>query len=144
MTELPTGTVTFVFTDIKGSTRLLASLGSRYETVHLGDSVEATKLLAEALAAGSELGSKEIVAGCLDGLASIAVRNGKADQAARFLGAAERCREEVGMTAERFERELHEETMSLVSGELGDEELSKVMHEGWSARPEAAIREAMQ
>jgi predicted ATPase/class 3 adenylate cyclase len=33
MTELPAGTVTFVFTDIEGSTRLLASLGSQYEAV---------------------------------------------------------------------------------------------------------------
>jgi hypothetical protein len=33
MAELPRGTVTLVFTDIEGSTRLLASLGSRYETV---------------------------------------------------------------------------------------------------------------
>jgi len=33
MTELPQGTVTLVFTDIEGSTRLLTSLGSRYEAV---------------------------------------------------------------------------------------------------------------
>jgi class 3 adenylate cyclase len=33
MTDLPQGTVTLVFTDIEGSTRLLASLGSRYEAV---------------------------------------------------------------------------------------------------------------
>jgi hypothetical protein len=33
MAELPRGTVTLVFTDIEGSTRLLASLGSRYEAV---------------------------------------------------------------------------------------------------------------
>jgi class 3 adenylate cyclase/DNA-binding beta-propeller fold protein YncE len=33
MTELPTGTVTFLFTDIEGSTRLLKQLGQRYETV---------------------------------------------------------------------------------------------------------------
>ena len=31
MTELPTGTVTFLFTDIEGSTRLLQGLGSEYE-----------------------------------------------------------------------------------------------------------------
>jgi len=30
MTELPTGTVTFVFTDIEGSTRLLRTLGNHY------------------------------------------------------------------------------------------------------------------
>ena len=33
MAELPQGTVTLVFTDIEGSTRLLTSLGSRYEAV---------------------------------------------------------------------------------------------------------------
>ncbi|MCA1701963.1 MAG: hypothetical protein LC808_01300, partial [Actinobacteria bacterium] len=30
MGELPTGTVTFLFTDIEGSTRLLHTLGPRY------------------------------------------------------------------------------------------------------------------
>jgi class 3 adenylate cyclase len=30
MVELPTGTVTFLFTDIEGSTALLKRLGSRY------------------------------------------------------------------------------------------------------------------
>jgi class 3 adenylate cyclase len=32
-TELPTGTVTFLFTDIEGSTRLLQELGDRYAAV---------------------------------------------------------------------------------------------------------------
>ncbi len=47
MSELPRGTVTLVFTDIEGSTRLLASLGSRYEEV-LADH---RRLLREALGA---------------------------------------------------------------------------------------------
>lgn len=33
MAELPTGTVTFLFTDIEGSTRLLRQLGARYDSV---------------------------------------------------------------------------------------------------------------
>src|SRR6266550_4076101 len=33
MTDLPTGTVTFLFTDIEGSTRLLQALGERYVAV---------------------------------------------------------------------------------------------------------------
>ena len=33
MSALPTGTVTFLFTDIEGSTRLLQSLGDRYPAV---------------------------------------------------------------------------------------------------------------
>ena len=33
MSQLPTGTVTFLFTDIEGSTRLLQRLGDRYTAV---------------------------------------------------------------------------------------------------------------
>jgi class 3 adenylate cyclase len=33
VSDLPTGTVTFLFTDIEGSTRLLQQLGDRYPTV---------------------------------------------------------------------------------------------------------------
>ncbi len=33
MPRLPTGTVTFLFTDIEGSTRLLQDLGGRYASV---------------------------------------------------------------------------------------------------------------
>ena len=33
MAKLPTGTVTFLFTDIEGSTRLLQQLGDRYAAV---------------------------------------------------------------------------------------------------------------
>ncbi|HEX2155474.1 MAG TPA: adenylate/guanylate cyclase domain-containing protein, partial [Actinomycetes bacterium] len=33
MTDLPTGTVTFLFTDIEGSTGLLQTLGDRYPAV---------------------------------------------------------------------------------------------------------------
>ena len=33
MTELPTGTITFLFTDIEGSTRLINDLGERYRAL---------------------------------------------------------------------------------------------------------------
>jgi class 3 adenylate cyclase len=33
--ELPQGTVTYLFTDIEGSTRLLTELGERYQEVQL-------------------------------------------------------------------------------------------------------------
>ena len=48
MAELPSGTVTFLFTDIEGSTRLLQQLGDSYRSViadhHrlLGEAVEAS------------------------------------------------------------------------------------------------------
>ena len=39
MPELPSGTVTFLFTDIEGSTRLLQALGDAYAKVWLGPPV---------------------------------------------------------------------------------------------------------
>ncbi len=44
MAGLPTGTVTFLFTDIEGSTRLLQQLGDRYADVSSG-STPARRLL---------------------------------------------------------------------------------------------------
>ena len=49
MRELPSGTVTFLFTDIEGSTRLLQELGDEYATVL----AEHRRILREALAAYS-------------------------------------------------------------------------------------------
>lgn len=51
--ELPTGTVTFLFTDIEGSTRLLQELGAKYDTVQQ----DHRRLLREAIAAdeGTEI-----------------------------------------------------------------------------------------
>lgn len=49
MAQLPTGTVTFLFTDVEGSTRLLQTLGDRYRDVLSGHG----RILRDAIAAGS-------------------------------------------------------------------------------------------
>jgi class 3 adenylate cyclase len=56
MAELPTGTVTFLFTDIEGSTRLLHQLGDRFADA-LGDHAA---LLRQAIteSGGVEFGSE--------------------------------------------------------------------------------------
>ena len=48
MTELPTGTVTFLFTDVEGSTRLLQELGDGYRPVQDPHSAILRKAIAEA------------------------------------------------------------------------------------------------
>jgi class 3 adenylate cyclase len=53
MAQLPTGTVTFLFTDIEGSTQLLHRIGERYAEVLL----EQQRLLRQAL---SEYGGVEV------------------------------------------------------------------------------------
>jgi len=56
MAELPTGTVTFLFTDIEGSTQLLRDLGEGYASVWK----EHQLIIREALAAdgGAEVGTE--------------------------------------------------------------------------------------
>jgi len=56
MAALPTGTVTFLFTDIEGSTRLLQELGDRYATVR--DEHAAIVRRAIALAGGVEVSTE--------------------------------------------------------------------------------------
>jgi class 3 adenylate cyclase len=48
MTELPTGTVTFLFTDIEGSTRLLQELGDEYRAMQDLHSAIMRRAMAEA------------------------------------------------------------------------------------------------
>ncbi|MGI8519649.1 MAG: ATP-binding protein, partial [Actinomycetota bacterium] len=127
--------------DAEGSAASLVNAG--LATVHFGDTVEATKLLTQALSIARALESKEIVAGCLDGFASIAARAQKVDLAARLLAAAERLRKEIGAIAERFELELHQETLSFLRAELGEDGLSRAISEGQAATPENTIVEAL-
>jgi class 3 adenylate cyclase len=55
MTNLPTGTVTFLFTDIEGSTGLLQALGDRYPAVLDEHAAILRKAVAEA--GGIEVGA---------------------------------------------------------------------------------------
>jgi class 3 adenylate cyclase len=48
MGEPPTGTITFLFTDIEGSTHLLQELGERYEDIE----VQHAAILRQAIAEG--------------------------------------------------------------------------------------------
>jgi predicted ATPase/class 3 adenylate cyclase len=56
MAELPTGTVTFLFTDIEGSTRLLQELGERYAPVREEHNAIVRRAVAEA--GGVEVGTQ--------------------------------------------------------------------------------------
>jgi predicted ATPase/class 3 adenylate cyclase len=56
MTELPTGTVTFLFTDIEGSTRLLQELGDRYAAARDEHAAIVRRAVAEG--GGIEVGTK--------------------------------------------------------------------------------------
>ena len=127
--------------DVEGRAGALTNAG--LAAAQLGDLIDAGKLLVEALSVARDLGSQEMLASCLDGLAVVAVNSGKADEAARLLGAAERLRAEIGATAERFERELHDHTLSVTSAALSSQEFLKLVDDGRSTSPQEVVMEAL-
>jgi predicted ATPase len=75
---------------------------------HLGQIREARELLQEALTGFSERGYAEGVGWCLLGVAAVLGREGRSDDAARLVGAAERILDEIGVGVAPSERRLRD------------------------------------
>jgi tetratricopeptide (TPR) repeat protein len=95
MSDLPTGTVTFLFTDIEGSTRLLQHLGERWKAV-----VETHQQLLRAAFRGSLVGERHTAlrAKVLHNLALLASGRGDVDGGWRLNEEALRYRRIAGDT----------------------------------------------
>jgi tetratricopeptide (TPR) repeat protein len=116
---------------LRASLALLRELGANEETAipvqNLGflalrrdDLVEARALFDESRELSERVGWREGVNYALEGLAAVLVGEGRAEEAAEALGAAERVRRETGVSLEPFERELNERTIAGVRAALGD------------------------
>ena len=116
---------------LRASLALLRELGANEETAipvqNLGflalrrdDLVEARALFDESRELSERVGWREGVNYALEGLAAVLVGEGRAEEAAEALGAAERVRRETGVSLEPFERELNERTIAAVRAALGD------------------------
>jgi hypothetical protein len=91
MRELPTGTLTMLFSDIEGSTVLLSRLGTR-------------DLLSAGLGYVASAGNSDILATTLELAACTLAELGEQPQAARLAGAAAAVRQAAGMHAARGAR----------------------------------------
>lgn len=126
--SLPTGTVTFLFTDIEGSTRLLQELGEGYRRV-LDDH---TALMRKAVA--DRLG----VAVALDATAVIAGRRGRHDVSLRLAGAADLIRETAHGQAP-LPLYNFEDPRDLASGTLSRQQIAATWERGRDMSLEDAI-----
>jgi predicted ATPase/class 3 adenylate cyclase len=139
---------------LRASLALLRELGANEETAipvqNLGflalrrdDLVEARALFDESRELSERVGWREGVNYALEGLAAVLVGEGRAEDAAEALGAAERVRRETGVSLEPFERELNERTIAAVRAALGDKvfEVARARGLAGEARP-PALREA--
>jgi predicted ATPase/DNA-binding SARP family transcriptional activator len=99
----------------------------------------ALDLLRQALRRLAELGFRDVIGYCFEGLAAVLAFTGQADASARLLGAAEALRESLGVDLAPAERKTHEETADAVRGALGEEQFSA----GWRLGRELALDEAI-
>jgi hypothetical protein len=98
-----------------------------------GDEQEAADLLEEGLVASERVGMSELVAVCLEGLATIAARSDPL-RAAQLTGAVDATLEELGSDLEPAERALRERTLALLAGSMDSEAVDAARAEGraWS------------
>ena len=74
----------------------------------------ALELLREALRRLAELEFKDVIGYCFEGLAAVLALTGRAEEAARLLGAAEVLRESLGVGLAPAEQATHDETVAAV------------------------------
>jgi predicted ATPase len=103
-----------------GIARTLASLGNvEYEA---GDYARASRLYEESLELGGrQMGLNHTILVCLEGLARVAVAQGRMERAARLFGTAAALREDKGWPLPPSKRTEHDRTVAAAHGALGKE-----------------------
>jgi predicted ATPase len=114
-----------------------------YTNDELGEDATALEYHRRGLALAREIGDLRIIATVFAGVASIASKHGRAEKAARLLGAAESLMERFGAVVDPTDRALHERTIDRVRAALGDEGLAEARAEGRAAALREAVAEAL-
>jgi predicted ATPase/DNA-binding XRE family transcriptional regulator len=122
-------------------------LGEAYQglgesALGLGRIAEATKWLTQGLRISAVVGHQSRVVWCLAGLGSAAALNGRAAQAARLWGAAERQRQAIRCRPAPATRATYERAVAAARTELGAEAFAVAWAAGQALDPQAALAEA--
>ena len=127
--------------DSEGMAFALVNQG--FAAVSQHDHARALTLLREALRRLAELGFKDIIGYCFEGLAAVLAFTGEGESAARLLGAAEALRESLGVDLAPAERETHEQTAGAVREAVGEERFSAAWRQGRELSLDEAIAYAL-
>ena len=121
----------------------VALFNSALAAMHEGRDDDARPLFCESLAGSQALGDLEGTIYCLEALAAVGVRCGRAEDAARVLGAAGVLARDRGVTLTPFERDLHERTVAALGVSLGADRLADARAAGAQLDLEAAVQHAL-
>jgi tetratricopeptide (TPR) repeat protein len=122
--------------------RTLASLGS--VACEAGEYARASRLYEESLELGGRrMGLSHTILLCLEGLARVAVAQGRIERAARLCGAAAALREDRGWPLPPAKRAEHERTVAGIRGALGEEAFAAAWVRGHALPLEEAITDTL-
>ncbi len=124
-----------------GIVRTLASLGS--VASEAGEYARARSLYEESLELGRRTRLNHPVLLCLEGLARVAVAQGRPERAAWLYGAAAAMREDRGWPLPPAKRAEHERTMAAARGALGEEAFEAAWVRGHTLPLEEAITDTL-
>jgi hypothetical protein len=146
---LPTGTVTFLLTDIEEARDAFVSAGDTWGVVltsgelaslalRTGDLQRARAAAVQSLEGGLSIGGQEWSAVAIQGLAVLAIREGNVERGVQLAGAVDRLRELAGGEAPRA-IVLLEEPLDLARGKLPPERIDSLWEEGRAMTLDEAV-----
>jgi class 3 adenylate cyclase len=159
--DLPTGTVTFLFTDVEGSTRLLDEFGTEAWAAYAGVEVDtagdaffvafarvsdakALALYSESLQLCREIDDPRLIAYCLQGGASVFAARGDRDNAATMLGGAAAICARLGMALTPDEQAEVDAVEAECRAALSPDAFARAWDEGAALDADAAADWALQ
>jgi tetratricopeptide (TPR) repeat protein len=119
--------------------RALASLGN--VACEAGDYARALRLYEESLELAWRMGLNHPILLCLEGLARVAVAQGRMERAARLCGAAAALREDKGWPLPPAKRAEHDRTVAAAHAALGEAAFTAAWARGHALPLEEAIEE---
>ncbi|MBN1813052.1 MAG: tetratricopeptide repeat protein, partial [Anaerolineae bacterium] len=142
-------------TYLQDSLALARDLGDKYYIAnvlaHLGDAVQrldddmtARALYAECLRLSYIDGNKLVQAQALEGCASLALRNGQSESAARMLSVAQAIRDRIGSPVTPVLRVWHEQDVAVARAALGEPAFASTWAEGQAMTLEQATAYALE
>ncbi len=117
-------------------------LGLGYVARDRGDLARSVALFAEGLSLFTKLGDRPMIALALDGVAGLAIAQGRPERAARLFGAAEALQEASGLLVEPAFSAAHERDVAAARAALGEEAFASGWAEGEALPMTEPIAEA--
>jgi predicted ATPase/transcriptional regulator with XRE-family HTH domain len=124
-----------------GIVRTLASLGS--VACDAGEYARAWGLYEEGLELAWRIGLKHTILLCLEGLARVAVAQGRMELAAQLCGTTAALREDMGWPLPPAKRAEHDRTVSAIRRALGERAFEEAWAKGYALPSEEAIEHTL-